>query len=36
MTKAKKTGYFGFVDSTESIWRVLEDFVELQMLPALY
>ncbi|KAJ5442513.1 hypothetical protein N7445_005520 [Penicillium cf. griseofulvum] len=35
MAKAKKLGYFGFVDSTESILRVVEEFVDLRMLPPL-
>jgi hypothetical protein len=35
MAKAKKKGYFGFVDSTESILQVMRGFVDLQMLPAL-
>ncbi|KAJ5082238.1 hypothetical protein N7532_011281 [Penicillium argentinense] len=33
MTKAKKMGYFGFVDSTDSFLQVVEDFVGLQMVP---
>lgn len=35
MGKAKKMGYFGFVDSTESLLRVVGEFVDLRMLPAL-
>lgn len=35
MAKAKKLGYFGFVDSNESLLRVIEEFVDLQMAPAL-
>jgi hypothetical protein len=26
-------GYFGFVDSTESILRIMEEYVELGMIP---
>jgi hypothetical protein len=35
MSKAKKMGYFGFVDKTESILRIVEEYVELGMIPAL-
>lgn len=35
MTKAKKLGYFGFVDSSDSLFRVIEEFVDLQMAPPL-
>ncbi|OJJ57292.1 hypothetical protein ASPSYDRAFT_1049617 [Aspergillus sydowii CBS 593.65] len=33
--KAKKLGFFGFVDSTDSIFHVLQDFVDLKMIPPL-
>ncbi|RAK98091.1 SDR family oxidoreductase [Aspergillus ibericus CBS 121593] len=32
-TRAKKLGFFGFVDSTESLFSVLDEFVELKMIP---
>lgn len=35
MTKARKSGYFGFVDSNESILRTVEEFVEMRMVPEL-
>jgi hypothetical protein len=35
MSKAKKMGYFGFVDTTESILRSVEEYVELGMIPPL-
>lgn len=34
-SKAKKLGFFGFVDSTESVFEVLQDFVNLKMIPPL-
>ncbi|KAJ6007829.1 hypothetical protein N7540_011805 [Penicillium herquei] len=34
-TKAKKLGFFGFVDSTESIFKVFEEFADMKMLPKL-
>ncbi|KFZ02442.1 hypothetical protein V500_00185 [Pseudogymnoascus sp. VKM F-4518 (FW-2643)] len=34
-TKAKKLGFFGFVDSSESVLKVLEEFVDLKMIPSL-
>ncbi|KAJ6071423.1 hypothetical protein N7499_009437 [Penicillium canescens] len=34
-SKAKKMGYFGFVDKTESILRIVEECVELGMIPPL-
>ncbi|KAJ5612959.1 hypothetical protein N7510_006153 [Penicillium lagena] len=34
-TKAKKMGYFGFVDSVESMLRVVEEFAEMGMIPEL-
>ncbi|KAJ5378624.1 hypothetical protein N7509_011743 [Penicillium cosmopolitanum] len=33
MAKAKKLGFFGFVDASETIYRTLEEFVDLHMLP---
>lgn len=35
MAKAKKFGFFGSVDSNESIFRVLQEFVDLKMIPPL-
>ena len=32
-TKAKKHGYFGFVDSYESVVNVVEEFVALRIIP---
>ncbi|KAF2141531.1 uncharacterized protein K452DRAFT_228931 [Aplosporella prunicola CBS 121167] len=32
-TKARKLGFFGFVDSIESIFKVFDDFVGLKMIP---
>ncbi|PWY93022.1 hypothetical protein BO94DRAFT_487499 [Aspergillus sclerotioniger CBS 115572] len=32
-TRRKKLGFFGFVDSTESVLRVLDEFVDLKMIP---
>lgn len=32
-TKAKKFGFFGFVDSYESIFSVVEEFVALKIVP---
>ncbi|RMY45537.1 hypothetical protein D0865_09850 [Hortaea werneckii] len=32
-TELRKNGFFGFVDSTESIFKVFEEFVGLDMLP---
>lgn len=34
MTKTKELGYFGYVDSTKSILRTVEEFIELGMIPA--
>ncbi|KAL1884844.1 hypothetical protein Plec18167_001499 [Paecilomyces lecythidis] len=34
-TKAKKLGFFGFVDSYESIFKVLNEFVDMKMIPKL-
>lgn len=33
MDQSRKMGFFGTVDSVESIRTVLEEFVELKMLP---
>ncbi|KAL1956439.1 hypothetical protein VTO42DRAFT_7326 [Malbranchea cinnamomea] len=33
--KTKKLGFFGFVESTDSIFQVLQDFVDLKMIPPL-
>lgn len=33
MSKARKMGWHGFVDTEECIYEVLEDFVKLKMLP---
>lgn len=33
--KAKKLGFFGFVDSTESVFKVFQEFVDLKMVPPL-
>ncbi|CAD0113200.1 unnamed protein product [Aureobasidium uvarum] len=35
MTKAKEMGYFGYVDSTKSIIRTVEEFADLRMIPSL-
>lgn len=35
MAKAKENGFFGFVNSSESILRVVEEFVEIGMIPQL-
>lgn len=35
MDKSHKLGWYGTVDSVESIRKVLEEFVELKMLPPL-
>lgn len=32
-TKAKKLGFFGFVDSNESIFKVIDEFADLKMVP---
>ncbi|PYI08329.1 hypothetical protein BO78DRAFT_441708 [Aspergillus sclerotiicarbonarius CBS 121057] len=32
-TRAKKLGFFGFVDSAESLFGVLDEFVDLKMIP---
>lgn len=31
----KKIGFFGFVDSTESIFQAMQGFVDLKMAPPL-
>jgi len=33
--KAKKLGFFGFVDSAESVFKVFQEFVDLKMIPPL-
>ena len=33
MMKAKKYGWFGFVDSYESMLNVVDDFVKLKIIP---
>lgn len=33
MSKARKLGWHGFVDTEECIYEALEDFVKLKMLP---
>lgn len=35
MSKSRKAGFFGFVDSTESIFKIFQEFVDLQMIPPL-
>ncbi|TIA20911.1 hypothetical protein D6C80_02073 [Aureobasidium pullulans] len=35
MTKAKEMGYFGYVDSTKSIIKTVEEFADLKMIPKL-
>ncbi|KAI7330792.1 hypothetical protein KC315_g5486 [Hortaea werneckii] len=35
-TELRKNGFFGFVDSTESIFKVVEEFVGLDMLPGYF
>ncbi|KAG9856018.1 hypothetical protein KCU98_g3200, partial [Aureobasidium melanogenum] len=34
-TKLRKHGFYGFVDSTESLFNVFDEFVELKMVPKL-
>ncbi|KAJ6145387.1 hypothetical protein N7470_009282 [Penicillium chermesinum] len=36
MAKARKLGYFGFVDSNESILCTMQEFVDLRMIPELH
>jgi len=33
MDKSRKLGWFGTVDTTESIRKVLDEFAELKMIP---
>jgi hypothetical protein len=33
MDKAKKLGWFGFVDSSESLLEVFDDLAKLKMIP---
>lgn len=34
-TKAKKLGFFGFVDSAESVFQVFREFADMKMIPPL-
>lgn len=34
-TKVKKLGWFGFVDTAESMFKVFDEFVVLRMIPPL-